>query len=75
MNLLTPDPRLPFFLLFLSGISIVLLIVALIKLIKKGQLAPSAKLFWGLIILFVWLIGPILYLTMGDKKSSKKLMF
>ncbi len=70
MKLLTPDPRLLFFLFFLSAISIVLFIVALIKLIKKEKLAPSTKLFWVVIILFVWLLGPILYLTMGDSKSS-----
>ena len=69
MNLLTPDPRLLFFLLFLSAISIILLIVALIKLIKRDQLAPSTKLFWVLVILFVWLVGPILYLSLGDKKT------
>ena len=47
-------------------IEIVLIVVALRDLLRpERHVRGDSKLVWGLIILFVSLLGPILYLTVG----------
>lgn len=52
-------------------LELILVIVALIDLAKrdKATLQGESKLLWGLIILFISMIGPILYLVIGRKKG------
>lgn len=49
-------------------IQLILLFVAIIDLIKIPQ-TNGPKWLWGLIIVFVNLIGPILYFVIGRKQS------
>jgi hypothetical protein len=49
-------------------IQIVLLIVALVDLLRpERQVRGDSKLMWGLLIVFIGLLGPILYLTVGRR--------
>ena len=70
MKSLTPDPTFAYFMLFLTFVSIIALIVALIKLIRANHKDTSTKLVWAFIILFVWLVGPLLYITMGGREVN-----
>jgi len=46
-------------------INILLIVIALKDLIKNGKYRFGNRLFWVLIILFIQIIGPIFYLTLG----------
>lgn len=52
-------------------LELILVIVALVDLVKRdaSTLQGESKLLWGLIILFISTIGPILYLVIGRKKG------
>ena len=55
------------FLIPLIVIELVLVVIALVDLIKRPQVRGN-KLVWVLIIVFVEIIGPILYLALGRKE-------
>ena len=60
------DPTLLLLLLPVIAIELGLLLVALRDLLRpERKVKGDSKLVWGLIICFVSLIGPILYLTVG----------
>jgi hypothetical protein len=47
-------------------IEIVLIVVALRDLLRpERRVRGDSKLMWGLLIVFVGMLGPILYLTVG----------
>jgi hypothetical protein len=49
-------------------IQIVLLIIALVDLLRpERQVRGDSKLMWGLVIVLIGLLGPILYLTVGRR--------
>lgn len=50
-------------------ISFILIGVAMIDLIKrdKSEIRGGNKLIWGVVILFISAVGPIIYLTLGKK--------
>lgn len=50
-------------------ISFILIGVAMIDLIKrdKSEIRGGNKLIWGVVILFISTVGPIIYLTLGKK--------
>lgn len=52
-------------------LELILVIVALVDLVKRdaSTIQGESKLLWGLIILFITTIGPILYLVIGRKKG------
>lgn len=52
-------------------LELILVIVALVDLVKRdaSTVQGESKLLWGLIILFITTIGPILYLVIGRKKG------
>lgn len=60
-----------FFLLF-AVVPLVLMIVALVDLLKRPQsewqAAGQNQLLWGGIVVFVGVVGPILYLVMARPK-------
>jgi len=52
------------------AIQLVLLIIALRDLLKpERRVRGDSKLMWGLIIVLVNLLGPILYLTIGRQEE------
>jgi hypothetical protein len=48
-------------------IQLALIAVALRDLIKRKRVTGGNKLMWGLVIVLIHYIGPILYLTIGRK--------
>ena len=48
----------------LAAVQLILLITALLNLRKK-QVRTESKLIWGAIILFVNIIGPVVYFAVG----------
>jgi hypothetical protein len=51
-------------------IEVILIIVALRDLIRpERRVRGDSKLMWGILILFISLLGPILYLTVGRQEE------
>jgi hypothetical protein len=62
------DTQIVLLLLPILVIQIVLLIIALVDLLRpERQVRGDSKLMWGLLIVFIGLLGPILYLTVGRR--------
>jgi len=53
----------------LAAIQLGLLGFALYDLVKRNRVKGGSKLVWGLVIVFVSIIGPILYLTIGREED------
>ncbi len=53
----------------LAVIQFVLLGFALYDLVKRNRVRGGNKLVWVLVIVFVSIIGPILYLTIGREED------
>ncbi|HEY4687552.1 MAG TPA: PLD nuclease N-terminal domain-containing protein [Candidatus Subteraquimicrobiales bacterium] len=45
------------------------MIVALIDLFKREKVTGGNKIIWGLVIVLINFIGPILYLVIGRKED------
>jgi DMSO reductase anchor subunit len=69
MDLLQPSSGLLIWTI-LCILSLVLFIVALISLLRNEQMHRTTKLMWAIIIIFVPLIGSILFFTIG--RSEKR---
>ncbi|WP_423188450.1 PLD nuclease N-terminal domain-containing protein [Alkalibacterium sp. f15] len=50
-------------------LQLILMVTALLHLIKNDRLEQNNKIVWALVIIFVNLIGPILYLIFGRKED------
>jgi len=50
-------------------IELALLIIALIDLVKREHVRGGNKIVWVLIIIFINLIGPIIYLIFGRQEK------
>ncbi|MEN8614079.1 PLD nuclease N-terminal domain-containing protein [Dehalogenimonas sp. THU2] len=46
-------------------IELVLLVIALMDLVKRKRVKGESKVVWALVIIFINLIGPIVYLVWG----------
>ena len=53
----------------LAAIQLGLLGFALYDLVKRNRVTGGNKLVWGLVIVLVGIIGPILYLTIGREED------
>ena len=53
----------------LAVIQFGLLGFALYDLVKRNRVRGGNKLVWGLLIVFVGIIGPILYITLGREED------
>lgn len=53
----------------LAAIQLGLLGFALYDLVKRNRVKGGSKLVWGLVIVLVSIIGPILYLTIGREED------
>ncbi len=69
MQLLTPDIGLLFWTLLSLSTLVLLLIAAISLLTTKNRTDATSKLMWIIVVIFVPLIGPILYLTVGRKQN------
>jgi hypothetical protein len=51
-------------------IELVLIVVALRDLLRPERLVRGdSKLMWGILIVFIGLLGPLLYLTVGRREA------
>lgn len=50
-------------------LQLVLLVTAIMHLVKNDRLTQQNKLIWALVIIFVNIIGPIIYLIFGRKED------
>jgi hypothetical protein len=50
-------------------IQLVLIGIALRDLVRRKRVKGGNKLLWGLVIVFIQYIGPILYLTIGREED------
>ncbi len=57
------------FLIPLILIELVLLVVALVDLVKREHVRGGNKIVWVLVIIFINLIGPIVYLLLGRQEK------
>ena len=70
MELLTPSIGLIFWVLF-SLCWFLLWLVALIDVLRNDFKGQNEKLMWVFVILFIPVLGPILYFTIGRKNKIK----
>jgi hypothetical protein len=57
-------------LLLFMILPLVLFVIALIDLIKSEFKSPNDKLIWLIVVVFVPVIGPILYFAMGSGNKA-----
>lgn len=56
-------------LLPIIAIQVALMILALIDLFNREKVTGGNKIIWGLVIVLINFIGPILYLVIGRKED------
>jgi uncharacterized membrane protein YuzA (DUF378 family) len=59
----------PLLIIPLAAIQLGLLGFALYDLVKRNRVRGGSKLVWGLVIVLVSIIGPILYLAIGREED------
>lgn len=50
-------------------VELALMVIALVDLLRRDYVAGGNKLIWALVIIFINLIGPIVYLIFGRKEK------
>lgn len=58
------------FLIPLMIVQIALMVIALVDLIRRERVRGGNKVVWGLIIVLINMIGPIVYLLAGRLEGS-----
>jgi len=58
------------FLIPLFVLEVVLLVIALVDLVKRQRVRGGNKLVWVLVIVFIEIIGPAIYLLLGRKEDA-----
>jgi len=56
-------------LITLLVIQLILIGIALRDLVRRKRVKGGNKLLWGLVIVFIQYVGPILYLTIGREED------
>ena len=51
-------------------LEIALLVLALVDLFKREHMSSNTRLIWALVIIFLNIIGPIIYFIFGRGESS-----
>jgi hypothetical protein len=69
MDLLTPEIGLLFWTLMILSTIVLLLIASISVITRKSRTDATSKLIWIIVVIFVPLLGPILYLTVGRKQG------
>jgi hypothetical protein len=57
------------FLIPLFLLQLALLMIALVDLVKREHVRGGNKIVWALVIVFISVIGPIMYLLLGCKEN------
>ncbi|MDO8715411.1 MAG: PLD nuclease N-terminal domain-containing protein [Dehalococcoidales bacterium] len=57
------------FLIPVALIQLTLLIIALMDLVKRKYVRGGNKIVWALVIVFISMIGPIVYLIIGRQEK------
>jgi hypothetical protein len=50
-------------------ISLALLIIAIVDLVKREYVRGGSKVLWALIIIFIGVIGPVVYILLGRQEK------
>lgn len=58
------------FLIPLLIVQVVLMVVALVDLVKRERVRGGNKVIWGVVIVLVNIIGPIVYLLAGRLEGA-----
>ena len=58
------------FLIPLFVLEIALMVIALVDLVKRERVRGSNKVVWALVIIFISIIGPIVYLLLGRGEGT-----
>ncbi len=55
----------------LAALELILVVVALVDLVRREpERVNGSKLLWGLVIVFIGTLGPILYFIVGRKEQQ-----
>lgn len=55
---------------FITLASIFLLLLAIVDLVRREHVRGGNKVVWALVAIFVWLLGPVLYLWWGRESGG-----
>ena len=58
------------FLIPLFVLEIALLVIALVDVVKRERVKGGNKVVWLLVIIFISIIGPIVYLLLGQQEGT-----
>ena len=58
------------FLIPLVIVQVVLMVVALVDLVRRERVRGGNKVIWGVVIVLVNIIGPIVYLLLGRQEGA-----
>ncbi len=58
------------FLIPLFVLEIALLVIALVDVVKRERVKGGNKVVWMLVIIFISIIGPIVYLLLGWQEGT-----
>jgi hypothetical protein len=58
------------FLIPLFVLEIALLVIALVDVVKRERVKGGNKVVWLLVIIFISIIGPIVYLLLGRQEGT-----
>ncbi|MCJ7744053.1 MAG: PLDc N-terminal domain-containing protein [Dehalococcoidales bacterium] len=58
------------FLIPLFVLEVALMVIALVDLVKRERVRGSNKVVWALVIIFISIIGPIVYLLLGRGEGT-----
>jgi len=57
------------FLIPLALLQIALMVIALVDLVRRKRVKGDSKILWAVLIVFVNIIGPIVYLLLGREEE------
>jgi hypothetical protein len=58
------------FLIPLFVLEVALMVIALVDLVKRERVRGGNKVVWALVIIFISIIGPIVYLLLGRGEGT-----
>jgi len=57
------------FLIPLALLQIALMVIALVDLVRRKRVKGDSKILWAVLIVFINIIGPIVYLLLGREEE------
>jgi hypothetical protein len=52
-------------------IEVILLVIAIVDLVRRENVRGDSKIIWVIIIVFLGIIGPIIYFLLGRKEKRE----